>query len=255
MLVFKVVAAAAAVVLGGKRAAKSVRGESQDVRDERIARFWADPINAVLIPVGKLLGLSDGTGGILADHVARGAAISIPEVTSDGIVLNARHQVISLATIDLLGEWGCVGCGSAHGSGVTPSKGKPKSKGLATNLWYYRPYDGALFVISESCWKTYVSALGQATDARFCDARAYVRTGGKLLSAEAVAVVAAAADAEAAADADAPTAAVADAVAAAVVAEAAAVGVDVATMSDDAILAMADSVVVREAATRKGGKR
>lgn len=260
MLVFKVNAGNVGTVSGGKRSGKSVRGEAQDVRDARIDRFWQNPINAILIPVGKLFAESDHQGGILADHIASGASFGIPEVNADGITLYARPQVFSLATMDLEGEWGCLGCGSAHGSGVTPSKGKPKSKGLATNLFYYRPYDGAVFTISKSCWDEYVRDRGMATDARFCDVRAYLRQGGKLLSPSDFAVEAltgAVADAVTALGADADADAVAESIADAVADRVAdTVSIDaVSAMSDDAILAMADAVVADASARKKGGKR
>ncbi len=71
---------------------------------------------------------------------------------------------LSLGT--LVASWACPACHSAHGSGVYPSR-EVSAKILASNRFYYRPADKALFVISDTCFAQYVKGIGAYTDKRF----------------------------------------------------------------------------------------
>jgi hypothetical protein len=145
------------VTVAGQNESRSARLRQRD--------FWADPKNAVLHPVGRLLAELGPDGRTLAEVVAGGEPLEEMETISfDGHILPlAANTELSLATVAV---WGCPFCRSAHGSGIYPSRAV-SAMNLATSKFYYRPSDQRLFTISNSCWKKYVEEPGADTPARF----------------------------------------------------------------------------------------
>jgi hypothetical protein len=140
------------------------QNESRSARTRRMRDFWADPKNAVLHPVGRLLEATAPDGRMLAEIVAGGEPVEIETISVNGHTLPlAADTVLRLATVSV---WGCPACRSAHGSGIYPSRAVSAMK-LATNKFYYRPSDQRLFTISTTCWKDYVKEPGADTPARF----------------------------------------------------------------------------------------
>ena len=145
------------------------QNEDKHARQRRMRAYWADANNAVLHPIGRFLAnVIDNDGTTLADLVLAGETVVIDSVTmATGEVLPvvppARISLQTTATV-----WGCPACRSAHGSGVYPSRTKDIDRdNLMHNRWFYNPQTKAIHVISDSCWGTYVKALGAITDARF----------------------------------------------------------------------------------------
>jgi hypothetical protein len=128
--------------------------------------FWSDKLNSTLYDVGQILA-QVVEGKTLAEHIAEGHSFTLGAVKSPNEVrLQLRPgQVFSLATLN---SWGCPACHSAHGSGRYPSR-EVDSKGLASNVFYYRPADQTLFTISRTCWQQYVIDLGATKGNRFAE--------------------------------------------------------------------------------------
>lgn len=144
----------------------TVGGENKEQRESRMAMFFADPTNAHLVPVGKLLALASGQGTkTLADLLMAGETLELDTVRIGNRDMPlAPGYTISLDTV--ASTWGCPACKSAHGTGVGPSPSKSK-KGLEANKWFYNPLTLALYTFSASCWDDYVKGKGNATTARF----------------------------------------------------------------------------------------
>lgn len=145
------------------------QNEDKNARARRMRAYWADSKNAVLHPIGRFLAsVIDNDGTTLADLVVKGETVTIDSVTlATGEVLPvvpaARISLQTTATV-----WGCPACRSAHGSGVYPSRTKDiDAANLAHNKWFYNPATRQIHVISDTCWGTYVKAMGAITDARF----------------------------------------------------------------------------------------
>ena len=147
-------------------AGASIIGESQATRDARIAKFWQDPKNAVLVEVGPMLAAT-ANGKTYAAHIIAGEVLELETITigTRTFPVAPAYQKIGLnvngSKGSFVGHWACFACGSAHGSGVKPSKGVTE-KSLMLNRFVYRPADQALFTISASCREVYVDKLGMA---------------------------------------------------------------------------------------------
>jgi hypothetical protein len=135
----------------------NANNEKRTDRVKRMTAFWSNPLNAVLIPVGRILGGTVG-GKTLAQWMADGEVIELDHVVSEGIKLELPKG-FSMHLRNVHSTWGCPACLSAHGSAVAPSR-QVDADGLAGNKFYYRPADKALFSISDTCWKQYCTALG-----------------------------------------------------------------------------------------------
>ena len=142
--------------------------EDKSARIARMAAEWSHDKNMRLFPVGKLLarpinGKQDSLR--LADVVAKGGEIKMSAVIIGGKAYPLQDGfAISLKTCPQ--SWGCLVCGSAHGSGIKPSK-RVDADGLADNVFYYRPSDRAMFSISATCWKDYVVNAKVEREKRF----------------------------------------------------------------------------------------
>ncbi|MFN0107114.1 MAG: hypothetical protein ACKV2U_34080 [Bryobacteraceae bacterium] len=151
-------------VIAQPEVAAAGQNESSSARCDRMRDFWARPENAVLHRVGLFLAGRVPDGRTLAEVVAGGEPVEMETIQVDGNTLPlAADTVLGLATV---AAWGCPACRSAHGSGVYPSRAVSATK-LATNKFYYRPFDQRLITISDTCWKKYVQELGADTPARF----------------------------------------------------------------------------------------
>src|SRR5262245_27919469 len=119
------------------------------VGEDGMKRFWAQAVNAVLIPLGQLLSSLMEDGRTAAEHLADGLTVTVDTV--EGMPVNPAFTALRIVSG---AKWLCPACGSAHGTklGVSASKKAgasktPKVAGLLKNEWYYRPADGALFTI------------------------------------------------------------------------------------------------------------
>jgi len=144
----------------------SATGNGIENRAGRVAKmkaFWNKAENAILYPVGQLLS-TEVNGKSLAEWMVAGESFEMESLAINGRVLPlVKGFRLSLKTIE---AWGCPACGSAHGSGVAPSR-KMVADLLAANVFYYSPVSKALFTISATCWGDYVKALGAITSERF----------------------------------------------------------------------------------------
>jgi hypothetical protein len=128
-------------------------------KDTRIIAFWAMLINAMFFRVGKFLA-SPYKGATLAHALLRGESIGpITSISVKGVKLPLSNPLT--LSMDTIKEWGCPFCGSAHGSGVAPSKLKHKDAGRLghSNNWYYNVNTGRMHVISDTCHMRYVKGL------------------------------------------------------------------------------------------------
>lgn len=163
-----------AVSASGNMAAYA--NEPQDARDKRIVAFFADATNAVLWLVGFVLAIRSNAlqGASIAQYLV--SVRDNPSVPKDGEVSN----YIALKAIPINGQllplrpeyklslrdmkvWGCLGCGSAHGSAQGSSKSKgavqPNASALETNRFVYNPRTQELYTISATCWQKYILGL------------------------------------------------------------------------------------------------
>jgi hypothetical protein len=144
----------------------SVSNESEDKRLARLAAYFRLP--GKLYSVGNLLA-TVVNGKTLAAHIEADNTYSkvLRTVTINGTRYPLRDGfAIGLATCRTptkadgtpsdTPHWGCLACGSAHGSAIYPSKGRAKAKGLVTNQFYYSESSRDMFCISDTCWKTYI---------------------------------------------------------------------------------------------------
>jgi hypothetical protein len=132
--------------------------EKRDARERRMRAFWASSENAIIWEVGRLLA-HETSEGTLANLVLNGEVLEMDSLISNGRTLPlAQGFRISMSTINV---WGCPVCQSAHGSGVGPSSEK-NAVLFAKTKWYYNPKTKLLFTISETCWGSWVKAIGAA---------------------------------------------------------------------------------------------
>lgn len=154
------------VTSGAVQSSATVSNESEDKRLARLAAYFRIP--GKLYSVGYLLA-SVVNGKSIAAHIEADNAYSkvLKTVTINGTRYPLRDgYTLSLATCRTptksdgtpsdTPHWGCLACGSAHGSGIYPSKGNPKAKGLVTNQFFYSVESRDMFCISDTCWKTYI---------------------------------------------------------------------------------------------------
>lgn len=154
-----------AVVNAVATTAKGAGREKAAVRETRMRAFFALPENATLWQVGQFLANKE-QDKTLAEWVIAGEPIELPEITINGRVLPMVDGfTISLATLNR-DTWGCPVCGSAHGSGVTPSPDKNANLLMASEF-YYNPATKRMFTISEWCFDKWVKGLGFASKERF----------------------------------------------------------------------------------------
>lgn len=137
--------------------------ETLEARQIRMKAFWADPQNAKLYTVGKLLSVVHD-GKTLAQHLANGADFEMDSITIAGRTFPLQDGF--KLSLESIGVWGCPACRSAHGSGIKPSPAV-SAKLLATCKFFYNPATRALFTISTTCWEDYVKGMNAATPARF----------------------------------------------------------------------------------------
>lgn len=138
-------------------------GEKKAQRIARMRAYWKQPVNASLIPVGRILSAKASATQSCADVIADKGTIELEAILStDGKTLPlASGFSMSLANIR---TWGCPACHSAHGSGVAPSRDLD-AENLATNDFFYRPADKTVITISDTCYRQYVKDLNET--ARF----------------------------------------------------------------------------------------
>jgi hypothetical protein len=155
--------------------------ESSEDRENRMRAFFARPENKVITEVGKLLATQVTPGVTLAMHIADGEKLDLKtSINIKGVTVKlAANQTLSL---DTLANWACPACHSAHGSGYASSS-EISAKLLATNRFFVDG-NGKLFTISNTCFGSYVKALGFAKQIVQPSAgKAVVITGTKQLSA------------------------------------------------------------------------
>jgi hypothetical protein len=97
---------------------------SKAEKETRIRQRFAE--SKVILSLGSLLSVKAKDGNTLAAHIASGANIPV----------------------------------SAHGTGVGASHGAVSEKGLRANRWYYAVDSQTLFVISDTCFDSYVGGSG-----------------------------------------------------------------------------------------------
>lgn len=144
--------------------------ENRAQRITRMTAFWSDPSNAKLYPVGRLLAQKVDATKTVADVLVAGQTIEMDSITVDGKQLPLVAG-FSLSLANMPSVWGCVACGSAHGSGIAPSR-EVSTALLQTVKFFYNPATRALVTISATCWTDYVKALGAVTAERFCSPNA-----------------------------------------------------------------------------------
>jgi hypothetical protein len=130
---------------------------SKAEKETRIRQRFAE--SKVILSLGSLLSVKAKDGNTLAAHIASGANIPVPKVRlADGSVIAPKNvQSLSLENVK---TWGCPSCQSAHGTGVGASHGAVSEKGLRANRWYYAVDSQTLFVISDTCFDSYVGGSG-----------------------------------------------------------------------------------------------
>lgn len=143
---------------GNAKSARGFRGrESKEQRIARVATWFKNPLNAVLIPLGAILAGMDGAI-TAAKKIADGGIVTIDSLDYQGKSLPVPDggYKISLAN---LSSWACFVCKSAHGTAIGASAAggleEASERGLMKNQWYYRPSDRALFTISDTCYAEY----------------------------------------------------------------------------------------------------
>jgi hypothetical protein len=142
--------------------AKAGKRETEEERVIRMKALLNSAEYKMLIPVGKLLARRHNSR-TLAEHIVDGATIPLKTITiqgksyplAEGFAINLQAAKDAPQAT----PWLCPACTSAHGSGIRPSPGV-SAKGLASNDWYYNPATKLLFVISDTCFDTYVRRAG-----------------------------------------------------------------------------------------------
>lgn len=162
------------IVVAPKSTAGAGQNEPREQREVRMKAFWAAAENTILHPVGRLLA-QEHDGETLAQMLVDGEVLEMDAVTVDGKELSLQPG-FALSLKNVSQTWGCPACRSAHGSGTYPSR-EVSAKLLASNKFFYRPADRALFAISDTCWTDYVKGLGAATPARFVSVAPALSTG------------------------------------------------------------------------------
>lgn len=161
-------------VATGKRSSGYITNESEDKRLHRLEGFFGQK-GLTLYSVGNLLA-AKVDGKSIAARMAEDNTYALPmaSISINGQSYQLREGfVLSIDTcrtptnadglaMELPPVWGCLGCGSAHGSGIAPSKGKPKQSGLESNQFFYCVQTRDLFVISNNCYKSYVTDAGRS---------------------------------------------------------------------------------------------
>ena len=146
------------VVKGTRGGGTGFVRETREQRSARVRAFFAAPSNAVLIALGPILSIVQD-GQSWAGRMIAGETLDLSGAEiAPGLVV-ATGSEIGLGNVP---KWGCPICRSAHGtgSGVSPEQDAGR---LARNQFYFRPSDGALFSISDTCFSGYVKAQGLAS--------------------------------------------------------------------------------------------
>lgn len=130
---------------------------------KQVARAMFEHSALPLYRLGQLLREEDGSGRTLAQGMVDGEEYQLNEIVcAQGQCLPlVPPLIISLRSAN----WHCPFCQSAHGTGVGVSNSSGEganAKNLATNQFYYDAGLAKAYVISKSCYDSYVRALGYA---------------------------------------------------------------------------------------------